>query len=92
MTATPSTLASPAQADFCTNNCNIYFKNNKVGSYFLINDFFQLYIDIFVNYVEQNVNAIGSKHPKDNVNKKYLWYLGLGHIGEDRINRLEKTK
>ncbi|MDM1575529.1 hypothetical protein HX016_23045, partial [Escherichia coli] len=34
---------------------------------------------------------IGSKHPRDNLNEKFLWHLRLGHIGEDRINRLVKT-
>ena len=30
--------------------------------------------------------------PRDEVNQKYLWHLRLSHIGEDRINRLEKIE
>ena len=36
------------------------------------------------------MNAIGSKHLRDNVNEKYLWHLRLGHVAEDKINRLKK--
>ena len=34
--------------------------------------------------------AIGQKRFRDEINQKYLWYHRLGHIGEDRINKLEK--
>ena len=36
------------------------------------------------------MNAIGSKRSRDWINQKYLWHLRLGHIGEDRLNKLEK--
>ena len=36
------------------------------------------------------MNVIGSKRSRDRISKKYLWYLRLGHIGEDRLNKLEK--
>ena len=37
-----------------------------------------------------NVNTVTNKYPIDTSNSKYLWHLRLGHIGEFRINRLEK--
>ena len=36
------------------------------------------------------MNVIGSKRPRDRISQKYLWHLRLGHIGEDRLNKLEK--
>ena len=36
------------------------------------------------------MNAIKSKPPRDSPNDRYLWHLRLGHIAEDRINKLEK--
>ena len=36
------------------------------------------------------MNAIGIKRPRDSLNDKYLWHLRLGHIAEDRLNKLEK--
>ena len=37
------------------------------------------------------MNAIGIKRPRDSLNDKYLWHLRLGHIAEDRVNKLEKS-
>ena len=71
---------------------NIYFENKIIGSSFLINSLFQLYVDVFVNYVKNDVNAIGIKRPRDKINQMYLWHLRLDHIGEDRINRLKKIE
>ena len=36
------------------------------------------------------MNAIGIKRPRDSLNDKYLWHLRLGHIAEDRVNKLKK--
>ena len=36
------------------------------------------------------MNAIGIKRPRDSLNDRYLWHLRLGHIAEDRVNKLEK--
>ena len=38
------------------------------------------------------MSAVGQKRPRDVINQKYLWHHRLGHIGEDRINRLEKDR
>ena len=39
---------------------------------------------------EQIMSAVGQKRSRDEINQKYLWHHRLGHVGEDRINRLEK--
>ena len=36
------------------------------------------------------MNAIGSKRSRDRISQKYLWHLRLGHIGEDKLNKLKK--
>ena len=36
------------------------------------------------------MNAIEIKRPRDSLNDRYLWHLRLGHIAEDRVNKLEK--
>ena len=36
------------------------------------------------------VSVIGSERSKDEMNLKYMWHLRLGHVREDKINRLEK--
>ena len=77
---------------FHKNHCNIFYENNKVANIFLINDLYQLHIDVSVFNIEQNVNAIGIKRPRDSLNDKYLWHLRLGHIAEDRVNKLEKSE
>ena len=46
--------------------------------------------DTSININEQIVNAIESKRPRDRIKQKYLWHLRLGHIEEDRLNKLEK--
>ena len=46
--------------------------------------------DAYVNIFKQIVNAIESKRPKDRISQKYLWHLRLSHVGEDRLNKLEK--
>ena len=58
---------------------------------FLINDLYQLHIDVSIFNIQQNINAIGSKRPRDSLNDRYLWHLRLGHIVEFRINKLEKS-
>ena len=57
---------------FFKDYCTMYLRNTKVKNNFLINVLFQLHVDISINYVKQNMNAIGSKHPRDNVNEKYF--------------------
>ena len=82
---TPSTPASPTSADFCTN------KNNKVANNFLINVLYQLHINVSVFNIEKNVNAIEIKRPRDSLNDRYLGHLRLGHIAEDKVNKLKKS-
>ena len=36
------------------------------------------------------MSAVGQKRFRDDFNQKYLWHHRLGHIGEDRINKLKK--
>ena len=47
-------------------------------------------MDASVNINEQIMNTIGSKRLRDRISQKYLWHLRLGHIGEDKLNKLEK--
>ena len=68
----------------------IYFGNKLIARAFLIDSLYHLHTDVSVNINKQIVNAIGSKRPRDRINQKYLWYFRLGHIGEDRLNKLEK--
>ena len=75
---------------FHKNHCNIFYKNNKAANDFLINGLYQLHIDVSVFHIEQNVNAMGIKRPRDSLNDRYLWHLRLGHIAEDRVNKLKK--
>ena len=56
----------------------------------MIDGLYHLHIDVSVNINKQIVNAIGSKRPRDRLKQKYLWHFRLGHIGENRINKLEK--
>ena len=65
-------------------------ENKIVGHNFLINNLYHLHVDISMNVNKQEVHALGSKRPRDEINHKYMWHLRLGHIGEERINRLEK--
>ena len=57
---------------------------------FLIDGLYHLHTDASVNINEQIVNAIGFKRPRDRISQKHLWHLRLGHIREDRLNKLEK--
>ena len=38
------------------------------------------------------MTVIGSKRFRVEINLMYMWNLGLGRIGEEMINRLEKHK
>ena len=76
---------------FHKDHYNIFYENNKVADGFLINGLYQLHIDVSVFNIEQNINTIGIKRPRDSLNDKYLWHLRLGHIVEDRVNKLEKS-
>ena len=53
---------------FYKDHCNIYFENNKIESSFLINNLFQLHVDVSINYIEQNMNVIGNKRSRDIIN------------------------
>ncbi len=70
--------------------CSIYFRNKLVARGFMIDSLYHLHVDVSVNVSEQVVSAIESKRSKDEINQKYLWHLKLGHIGEDRMNKMEK--
>ena len=43
-----------------------------------------------MNLIEQAVNAIEFERSRVEINLKYMRNLGLGHIKEEMINRLEK--
>ena len=75
---------------FHKDHCNIFYENNKVANDFLINGLYQLHIDVSVFHIEQNMNAIGIKKPRDSLNDRYLWHLRQGQIAEDRVNKLKK--
>ena len=72
--------------------CAIYFRNKLVGYGHLINSLYYLHVDAnkLVNQSKQTVNVIGSKRSRDEVNLMYMSHFRLDHIGEERINRLEK--
>ena len=70
--------------------CSIYFENKIIACTFLIDGLYHLHINASVNINEQVVNIIESKRRRDRINQKYLWLLRLGHIREDRLNKLEK--
>ena len=42
---------------FFKDHCNILYERNKITNGFLINDLYQLYIDVPILTIEQNVNA-----------------------------------
>ena len=71
--------------------CSIYLRNKLVAKAILIDSLYHLHADASLNINKKiKVNAIGHKHPRDDLNEKYMWHLKLGHIGEDRINKLER--
>ena len=70
--------------------CFIYLWNKLVARGFLIDSLYHLHVDVNVNLNEQIVSAVGQKRFRDEINQKYWWHHRLGHIGEDRINRMEK--
>ena len=45
-----------------------------------------------MNLNEQVVSAVGQKRSRDEINQKYLWHHRLGHIREDRINKMKKDE
>ena len=75
---------------FNTDHCSIFFENKIVVHAFMIDSLYHLHVNACVNVNEQVVNAIGSKRPRDRLNRRYLWCLRLEPVGEDRINKLEK--
>ena len=77
---------------FLKDHCNILYKRNKIINNFLINGLYQLHVEVSIFNFEQNMNAIKSKRPRDSPNDRYLWHLRLGHIAEDRINKLAKIR
>ena len=43
---------------FLKDHCNILYERNKIASSFLINDLYQLHIDVSIFNIEQNVNVM----------------------------------
>ena len=80
------------EISFNKDHYTIYFENKMIARGHLINSFYHLHVDAdeSVNLSEQTMSAIGSKRSKDGVNLKYMWYLRLSHIREERINKLVK--
>ena len=70
--------------------CITYFENKIVTRTFFIDGLYHLHMDASININKQTVNAVGSKRLRDRISQKYLWHLRLGHIGEDKLNKLEK--
>ena len=68
----------------------IYFENKIIARAFLIDSLYHLHMDASININEQIVNAIEYKRSRDMISQKHLWHLRLGHIREDRLNKLEK--
>ena len=61
---------------FHKDHCNIFYENNKVANGFLIDGLYQLHIDVSVFHIEQNMNAMRIKRPRDSLNDRYLWHQG----------------
>ena len=57
---------------------------------FLIDGLYHLHMDLSINISEQVVNIVESKRLRDRISQKYLWHFSLGHIEEDRLNKIEK--
>ena len=85
-----------AQDRFVFNLIKIFilfiYEINWLHLIFLIDSFYHLHVDANVNLNEQVMNTVGQKRSRDEFNHKYLWHHRLGHIGEDRINRLKKDE
>lgn len=76
---------------FETNGCFIYLQNKLIATGSLVNNLYFLNLDGNVANIEHKENNSQTKRIRDNnLNHKYLWHLRLGHIAEDRINRLAK--
>ena len=75
---------------FLKDHYNILYERYKIVNDFFINGLYQLHIDVSVFNIEQNMNAV--KRSKDSSNDRYLWHLRLGHIAEDRVNKLKILK
>ena len=56
----------------------------------LIDGLYHLHVDANVNLNEQIGSIVGQKRLRDEINQKYLWHHRLGHIREDKINKLKK--
>ena len=56
----------------------------------MINNLYQLHVDVSVNLSEQIVSAIRSERFRNEINPKYTWLFRLNHIEKERINRLKK--
>ena len=72
--------------DFKDNVCNIYFGNNVVGVGYLHDGLYYLSTKNKASPRIAEMNAITNSTPS----LKQLWHLRLGHVAEDRINKLEK--
>ena len=56
----------------------------------IFHDLYHLHVDAdeSINLSKQIVTAVGSERSRYEINLKYIWHLRLGHIGDERINRL----
>ena len=70
--------------------CSIYFRNKIIVRTFLIDDLYHLHMNANININKQIMNVIGSKRFRNRISQKYLWHLRLGHIREDKLNKLKK--
>jgi len=78
---------------FTNDRCSIYHNKSCVGIGLLTNNLYTIIMsgNPIIDVNNQNridINAITNKHPRDSPNPKCVPHLQLGHIGEDRINKL----
>ncbi|MBE2321141.1 GAG-pre-integrase domain-containing protein, partial [Solirubrobacter sp. CPCC 204708] len=71
-------------------SCTISIGNKSVGSGIYLNGLYFLNMDGSVNCLEDRHDAKRHKRPQDEKDSTYVWHLRLGHISEERINKLGK--
>jgi hypothetical protein len=67
------------------NGCSISHSGESYGTGKIINGLIVLEVNDNILHVEQT-----NKRKRDDLNFTYLWHLRLGHINENRINKLYK--
>lgn len=70
--------------NFDKDNYFIYFRNELVACGFIIDSFYHLHMDVFVNVYEWLMNVMGSNISRDETNLKYIWHFKLGHVGKKK--------